>query len=288
MTLNCDDFQELSWDLLSLYDSPVRYGRHLLDFTDICYACWFLKSGTVDLQTENDSFQAGPGDWVLNGVDKARTQRFSGDAQIISIRFHVSATEHPLFHIAHLPVLIPGDKEPSLLQAAQAMLATVSADGYQFSSQSLQWRQQDREMASWALLQGQFMIFIAHWLQAIQRAGALLSRPPVVDQRLAEVIQFLRDDIGVDPVPYEQLSELSGLSRVQLDRLLPRYLGMSASAYRAQRCLESAQQDLRQAKMPIKEIASSLRFTDSSHFAKWFKKRTGLTPRQWQRQPADV
>jgi AraC-like DNA-binding protein len=46
--------------------------------------------------------------------------------------------------------------------------------------------------------------------------------------------------------------------------------------------LTSAAKWLQDGRFSIKEIAARLRFTDSSHFAKWFRRHLGKSPTDYQ------
>ena len=69
------------------------------------------------------------------------------------------------------------------------------------------------------------------------------------------------------------------------DRLFQRELGCTPRGYLERRCLERARALLRDGERSVAATAAALRFTDASHFAKWFRRQTGLTPRAAARHP---
>jgi AraC family transcriptional regulator len=61
---------------------------------------------------------------------------------------------------------------------------------------------------------------------------------------------------------------------------------MPPHSYLLQRRLARAHQLLQQTKLPVSEIALSTGFSDQSHFAKHFRRLTGMAPGQarWNRR----
>ena len=75
-------------------------------------------------------------------------------------------------------------------------------------------------------------------------------------------------------------SEL-GITPGQLTRLCREVLGISSLAVLHARLAHEAQRDLVYTDMSIKRLANDLGFVDEAYFGRFFRKLTGLTPREF-------
>jgi transcriptional regulator GlxA family with amidase domain len=83
-----------------------------------------------------------------------------------------------------------------------------------------------------------------------------------------------------DPVPLGELTQRTGVSQRQLERLCKRYLGATPAQYYVQLRLERARRMLRQTDMSVAEVAIACGFVSLSHFAKVYRRHYGLSPRE--------
>jgi AraC family transcriptional regulator len=82
-----------------------------------------------------------------------------------------------------------------------------------------------------------------------------------------------------------QIIELAGISQISpyhFIRLFKNNLGQTPHQYILQRRVERGKYLLQHSKLSTEEIAAMVGFCDRSHFAKYLKRLTGLTPRQLQ------
>ncbi len=78
-----------------------------------------------------------------------------------------------------------------------------------------------------------------------------------------------------------QIAEHVGLSQYHLSRLFKSLTGQTMMDYLTDQRIEAAKQLLETSNQPIHEIAALLRFCDQSHMTYAFRKRTGMTPKQY-------
>jgi transcriptional regulator GlxA family with amidase domain len=83
-----------------------------------------------------------------------------------------------------------------------------------------------------------------------------------------------------EPVPLSELTQRTGVSQRQLERLCKRYLGATPAQYYVQLRLERARRMLRQTDMSVAEVAIACGFVSLSHFAKVYRRHYGLSPRE--------
>jgi AraC family L-rhamnose operon transcriptional activator RhaR len=76
------------------------------------------------------------------------------------------------------------------------------------------------------------------------------------------------------------LARRVGLQKDYLNRLVRRACGLTLGQWRDRELLRAAESKLRRG-LTVIDVAGELGFNDSSYFARWFRKQTGLTPVQW-------
>ena len=98
--------------------------------------------------------------------------------------------------------------------------------------------------------------------------------PPVVTQRICEYMEsHLDQKIGLDA-----LASMAGLSTHHFARAFHQSVGMPPHSYLLGRRLERAERMLRETSLPLAEIAGATGFSDQSHLARHFRRRTGMPP----------
>jgi AraC-like DNA-binding protein len=99
--------------------------------------------------------------------------------------------------------------------------------------------------------------------------------PPVLTQRICEYIEsHLDQKIGL-----EALAAMAGLSTHHFARGFHQSVGMPPHSYLLSRRLDRAERMLRETQLPLSEIAVATGFSDQSHLARHFRRRTGMSPR---------
>ena len=69
------------------YEAAIETARNRYGFIDGIYACWLIRSGSVRVTIGHITLEGKPGTWIFIPAWCKRTQSFSSDARIISIRF---------------------------------------------------------------------------------------------------------------------------------------------------------------------------------------------------------
>jgi AraC family transcriptional regulator len=99
-------------------------------------------------------------------------------------------------------------------------------------------------------------------------------------RQFQQAIDYINAHLDGKPSLNAIANEL-GMSQYYFCRLFKRSTGMTAHQYLTQQRVERAKQLLRGTKMTITEIALECGFTHQSHFAKYFRQSTGVTPNQF-------
>jgi transcriptional regulator of acetoin/glycerol metabolism len=102
---------------------------------------------------------------------------------------------------------------------------------------------------------------------------------PQVARRIREYI----DARANENITLEAMAELAGLSVFHFARAFRKSFGLPPHSYLLHRRLARAHRLLQQTELPVSEIALSMGFSDQSHFAKHFRRLTGMAPGQARR-----
>ncbi|MCW0484456.1 substrate-binding domain-containing protein [Gaoshiqia sediminis] len=95
---------------------------------------------------------------------------------------------------------------------------------------------------------------------------------------LNRVSKIVEDNLQKDEFTVEELSDLVGLSRVQIYRKIKKLTGMSVSEYVRMVKLKASLELIRTSGKSMSEIAYEVGFSSPSYFAQCFKKQFGISP----------
>ena len=111
-----------------------------------------------------------------------------------------------------------------------------------------------------------------------------LGAHPSVGPDAVRRVQRARDLLEAPhetPLSIEAAAEMVGWSGDHMRRMFKQVLGSSPAQIQMGARLRRAQELLRYGGLPIAEVARRCAFEDASHFARVFRRATGLTPREW-------
>lgn len=99
-------------------------------------------------------------------------------------------------------------------------------------------------------------------------------------QHIAKAVNYAQSHLESSP-GVQQLAEIAGMSRFQLDRRIQLAFGVTTGQWLLKLKIDCAQQLLQQSDQPIAEIALQAGYTDQSAFTRQFRQATGLSPREF-------
>ena len=108
----------------------------------------------------------------------------------------------------------------------------------------------------------------------------LRLRTGVHDPRLLDCIAIMEANCE-QPLLTVEIASAVGLSIRQVERLFQRHLGITPIRYYLDCRLEQARQLMQQTSTSLMDIALQTGFSSASHFSQHFRKRYGLTPKQF-------
>jgi transcriptional regulator GlxA family with amidase domain len=117
-----------------------------------------------------------------------------------------------------------------------------------------------------------------------QRAP-VAARTGLSSAKLTEAVSLMEANLG-EPLATEDIAQLVGVSRRQLERLFKQHLDELPSRYYAELRLARARRLLQQTSQSILQIGLSCGFSSGSHFSNAYRARFGRTPRDERSQRA--
>lgn len=107
-----------------------------------------------------------------------------------------------------------------------------------------------------------------------------LEIPGFVDSNIAGVQEWLQDNYRQQR-SIEELAEMAGLGKRTFLRHFKRATGLTPNAYLQQLRVEAARHLLESGNSGVEEITEMVGYSDASSFRRLFKKKTGLSPREY-------
>jgi AraC family transcriptional regulator, L-arginine-responsive activator len=122
----------------------------------------------------------------------------------------------------------------------------------------------------------------------VRRSGEERQRIPYVTApgerhpRLNDALLLMEANIE-DPLTTDDIANLVGVSRRQLERLFRQYLGSMPSKYYLGLRLAKARMQLQRTSKSIVQVSLACGFSSAAHFSNAYRERFGVTPREERR-----
>jgi len=205
-------------------------------------------------------------------------REFSDDTKILSVRFRASwPTGEDLFDEG-LGIIFPAKEHPELERAARPLARFAAGNfprGYRFLME------EPATLAQHLRLQALFARWLDVAVSALTAQGLTPSRMGRIDPRLLKAVHIIDRRALSAPFGERTLAREVGLSLSQLERLFTRQFGVSPRGYCERRRHEHAIAALQSSPQTVKEIAFQLGFSSLPHFSGWFRRRHGMSPRDF-------
>jgi transcriptional regulator GlxA family with amidase domain len=105
------------------------------------------------------------------------------------------------------------------------------------------------------------------------------TQPAVGSVRLKDALELMAANLA-EPLPAEDIAQLVGVSRRQLERLFRQHLDTFPSRYYLELRLKHARRQLKQTTLSIQQVGLACGFTSGSHFSTTYRNYFGCTPRE--------
>lgn len=105
------------------------------------------------------------------------------------------------------------------------------------------------------------------------------AQPAVGSARLKEALELMAANLA-EPLPAEEIAQLVGVSRRQLERLFRQHLDTLPSRYYLELRLKHARRQLKQTTQSILQVGLVCGFASGSHFSTTYRNYFACTPRE--------
>lgn len=271
------DWSALEIRLLWAYEGkPDVGGRRGIYATENPKA-WLLRRGNVEIEENGQVIQAAAGQWLLGGPGQDR-RRFSRDAEILSVSFHMSWPDGAYLY-ENEPIQVLKAKDfPELEQTAAALRDFVEKH-FPRARIALPSCRSDAHL--FIRLQKRLLDWTEAFFTTMAAIGVQPRRLGIVDERVRRVLGLLDTWPLESALDRQEIARTAGLTIQHLDRLFLKHMGVTPACYFSNRRMEQARHCLGDASMQVKEIAYRLGFLSMSHFSRWFKQRQRISPQQF-------
>lgn len=192
----------------------------------------------------------------------------------------VTAAQRPLESLAAvaMPALLQTLRQPAVIE-----LTDASRHAEALMPLFLAIERESRVHAIGQVAAG--MSLLVALLVQVARIGSVLPVAPQVrvsrKHQQIERFRALVDRHFKERLPLAEYAGQLGITPGQLSRLCREVLGMSGLDVINARIVHEAQRDLVYTSSSIKQLADALGFVDEAYFGRFFRKQTGLTPREF-------
>lgn len=271
------DWSSLHADLAFIYEGAVPRDYVQSRFTPQFLGAWLIKRGTAEVEQQGQKVTAGPGDWIiLRQVEGL--QKFSEDAQILSIRFQAEWPDRKPFYDTGLSLSFRSEAHPQLEKSARLLLNAVKPLK---APAPTQLRVHTVGLRGFIEVKARFWEWFGELHDALDAHGVHPTRTGILDERVLKVLHYLdRIDLS-ERIREEALAKQAGLSTAHFVRLFRDEVGTTPKRYFDERRRDACRRLLTVSDTPIKEIAIGLGFMRLSDFSAWFKDGHDLSPRHF-------
>ncbi len=273
------DWLGLTTRLLWCYDDRVDWrrtppGRQIVPL----YAhnsAWLVREGWAEVDDGKHTLRANPGEWLI-GRPGRKSQRFGPETRLLSIAFDVHWADGGFWLQKGLSLVLKAAGAPGLESRARPMVRALE----RIAPDTWDAREHRFAHASFWRLQSALMLWLIELVDALAAHGVTPDYRDPVDERLVQARRRIDAWPVAEPLHLEQIAAEVGLSSVHLQRRFQELFSTTPKRYFDDLRLAMAQQRLRLPNTLVKEVASAVGFAHQAHFTRWYRQRTGCTPRE--------
>ncbi len=247
-------------------------------------SAWLLTRGRLKIQGAGAAVDVSAGAWVFPPF-KQDVREFSQDATVLSISFLLRwPNARSLFELPNA-LTFEAQRFPNLERSARRILSQV---GRSKGESAVDLGSRDMGLQDFSQLEQHFQRWVVCYIEAMLALGV----DPVLvhggDERMLGARAYLDRLPLSEPLILQDAAAKVGLSLSQADRLYVKEYGHSMRRHFDERRFAAAIHQLAATEQPVKAIAFSLGFKDSSSFSHWFFKKQGTYPRAFRARVSGV
>lgn len=281
------DWSRLRTELLWAYEGPPLKPHYHTPETKDTVICWFLLDGSAEVASRScGKITVNTGQWLFLPPDKT-SHDFSDDAAIISLRVVVHWPDgQPLYNHKQWIVFEHQDY-PQLLPAARKMIQQAQRIVRKSSDPQMEMTRLASvscDLTDYLALEHATIRWVDCYHKIMKMLGIKQTTIEPMDMRVSSCMRYIEQLAPDRKYDEPELAKSHGLSVSQLNRLFIQATGSTIKTYAENLRFNDASKQLITTHIPLKELAYLLGFKQQSHFASWFKKRTGLYPKDYRNE----
>lgn len=260
---------------------PIVDTLHLPSVSEPSLA--WTTSGEVDFQERE-----GEKPWITHRIKKGSFFLTSGGAPY-DVRWRAVTSEpfESMTMFIELPVLQRALEEVFGVDAAYVRLRDISAftDDALNSLVELVRDELIRPQASALFVQALAQAIAVHLARnyGVTDEESRSGSPSLPGYKLRQIADWMTEHV-TEEFSLDRLAAQAGLSKFHFQRLFKSAMGVTPSRYHINLRMNLARQLLRETKKSVVDVALEVGYADPSHFAKLFRRETGLSPSDYRRQ----
>lgn len=245
------------------------------------YSALLLLHGRLRVETEAGAVNARAGQWVFPRQGR-RLQRFTDKPRVLSVHFNFYwPGGKPLFQW-DTALVLSADEVPQLERQTRILQRVVERNLPGVGG-NLLWER--GTLKTHLRLQRAFDSWLYVFSNTLEDAGVAPSRVGPMDERILKAVHIL-DDLPLGEIFNEQrLAAEVNLSSSQLDRLFLKEFNRTPRQYFEDRRIEYAKNLVVSAPLSMKEITYEIGFGSLPSFSRWFRQKTGVSPKAYKKSP---
>ena len=281
--LSRDFFDDTLLKLKVIERNPqVPFPLHSHDFAELV----IVVSGTGVHFTEGAEYRILPGDVFVvesgfshgfKNLDNLRLYNIIFAPQILKQVF-IDIQQMPGYHAVF--TLEPRFREFHKFESR----LRVNPDQQQYCEQLI--TRLNTELSSTDFGNGNRALALAYFIELIVFLSRIYTQETLDGSteiiRMAELFAFLQTHLN-RPVSIDELSVRSNMSSSTLHRAFHRTVQCSPIDYHLQMRIDNAANLLKHSRMSVSQISEACGFSDSNYFSRQFRKRIGMSPREYKK-----
>lgn len=281
--LSRDFFDDTLLKLKVIERNPqVPFPLHSHDFAELV----IVVSGTGVHFTEGAEYRILPGDVFVvesgfshgfKNLDNLRLYNIIFAPQILKQVF-IDIQQMPGFHAVF--TLEPRFREFHKFESR----LRVNPDQQQYCERLI--TRLNTELSSTDFGNGNRALALAYFIELIVFLSRIYTQETLDGSteiiRMAELFAFLQTHLN-RPVSIDELSDRSNMSSSTLHRAFHRTVQCSPIEYHLQMRIDNAANLLKHSRMSVSQISEACGFSDSNYFSRQFRKRIGMSPREYKK-----
>lgn len=240
-----------------------------------------IRSGSVRVETAAGVKVAGPGQWIFPHQGDRR-QIIAPGTEVLSLHFHLTWVGGRPVYDWPIALVLNADLHPLLEKKARHLIQKVNRlmPG---AEAALPWTEAPIE--TFFRIQPSFAAWLCVFVETMVATRQAPSHLVGMDERIFRAATILDERSISRAISEKELASRVGSSVSQLNRLFVAEFGVTPTQYHERRKLAQARYLVSENASPIKQIAYELGFASLPSFSRWFRKKTGRSPREYQHPP---